>query len=425
MTRRKVSYFYNDEVGGFHYGPQHPMKPHRLRMTHDLVIGYGLYKKLDICRPKKATEEELTRFHSDDYISFLKSVTPDNAEELAHLMTKYNVGEDCPVFSGMFDFSSISAGGSLSAARQINNDETDIAINWAGGLHHAKKCEASGFCYVNDIVLAILELLRFHQRVLYIDIDLHHGDGVKEAFYTTDRVMTVSFHKYGEFFPGTGSVHDIGERAGKRYSVNVPLNDGMDDNSYKSIFVPVIESVIKHYRPEAIVLQCGADSLSGDRLGCFNLTLRGHGQCVEFIKSLGLPLVVLGGGGYTMRNVARVWTWETAILVDSTLPPDIPSNEYYNYFGPDYKLEIQPTSMPNLNTTEYLDKIRAFYSTRVLEQLRHIPHAPSVQVNGLGEPAMLDSDEDDDDTELAKDTRLPMRLLDHLVERDDELDDRP
>ena len=102
----------------------------------------------------------------------------------------------------------------------------DVAVNWAGGLHHAKKSEASGFCYVNDIVLAILELLKHHQRVLYIDVDIHHGDGVEEAFYTTDRVMTVSFHKYGEYFPGTGDLKDIGAAAGKYYSLNYPLRDG-------------------------------------------------------------------------------------------------------------------------------------------------------------------------------------------------------
>jgi histone deacetylase 1/2 len=117
-------------------------------------------------------------------------------------------------------------------------------VNWAGGLHHAKKCEASGFCYVNDIVLAILELLKVHQRVLYVDIDIHHGDGVEEAFYTTDRVMTVSFHKYGEYFPGTGDVKDIGAKGGKYYSVNFPLRDGIDDNTYQSIFEPVIVQTI-------------------------------------------------------------------------------------------------------------------------------------------------------------------------------------
>lgn len=117
-----------------------------------------------------------------------------------------NVGEDCPVFDGLYEFCQLSAGGSVAAAVKLNKQASDICINWGGGLHHAKKSEASGFCYVNDIVLGILELLKYHQRVLYIDIDVHHGDGVEEAFYTTDRVMTVSFHKYGEYFPGTGDL---------------------------------------------------------------------------------------------------------------------------------------------------------------------------------------------------------------------------
>ena len=110
-------------------------------------------------------------------------------------LQRFNVGEDCPVFDGLYEFCQISTGGSVAGAVKLNKQQTDIAVNWAGGLHHAKKSEASGFCYVNDIVIAILELLKYHQRVVYIDIDIHHGDGVEEAFYTTDRVMTVSFHK--------------------------------------------------------------------------------------------------------------------------------------------------------------------------------------------------------------------------------------
>ena len=188
---------------------------------------------------------------------------------------------------------------------KLNHGMVDIAINWSGGLHHAKKSEASGFCYINDIVLAILELLKYHPRVLYIDIDIHHGDGVEEAFYTTDRVMTVSFHKFGDFFPGTGDFKDEGAERGKHYSVNVPLNDGIDDRSYTALFKAVISKVMEVYRPTVVVLQCGADSLTGDRLGCFNLTVKGHGECVKYVKSFGLPLLVLGGGGYNIRNVSR------------------------------------------------------------------------------------------------------------------------
>lgn len=158
---------------------------------------------------------------------------------------------------------------------------------------------------------------------------MHHGDGVEEAFYTTDRVMTVSFHKYGEYFPGTGELRDIGVGQGKHYAVNFPLRDGIDDLSYKAIFEPVIKSVMEWYRPEAVVLQCGGDSLSGDRLGCFNLSMRGHANCVNFVKGFGLPTLVVGGGGYTMRNVARTWAFETGILLGESLGQDLPYNDYY------------------------------------------------------------------------------------------------
>lgn len=136
-------------------------------------------------------------------------------------------------------FAQIYCGASIDCARLINTNQTDIAINWGGGFHHAKKFEASGFCYVNDIVLAGLELLKFHNRILYVDIDVHHGDGVEEAFYLTNRVMTLSYHRYGDFFPGTGSITDIGEEEGKNYAMNVPLKKGIDDENYLNVFKKV------------------------------------------------------------------------------------------------------------------------------------------------------------------------------------------
>ena len=168
------------------------MKPHRIRMAHNLLLNYGLYRKMEIYRPSSASFEELCKFHSEDYVNFLAKVTPDNLRQYSTQMQKFNAGEytDCPVFDGLFEFTQLYTGASIDGAIRLNNDDTDIAINWSGGLHHAKKSEASGFCYINDIVLAILELLKVHARVLYIDIDVHHGDGVEEAFYCTDRVMT-------------------------------------------------------------------------------------------------------------------------------------------------------------------------------------------------------------------------------------------
>jgi histone deacetylase 1/2 len=153
----------------------------------------------------------------------------------------------------------------------------------------------------------------FGQRVLYVDIDVHHGDGVEEAFYTTDRVMTVSFHKYGDFFPGTGHIKDIGVGKGKNYALNIPLKDGMDDECFRALFRPLIQKVMEVYQPDAVVLQCGADSLSGDRLGCFNLSVKGHADCLRFIRSFNVPLMILGGGGYTIRNVARCWCYEVSL----------------------------------------------------------------------------------------------------------------
>lgn len=381
----------------------------------------------------------MTQFHTDEYIDFLSKVTPDNMDNFAKEQGKYNVGDDCPVFDGLFEFCGISAGGSMEGAARLNRGKCDVAVNWAGGLHHAKKSEASGFCYVNDIVLGIIELLRFKARVLYIDIDVHHGDGVEEAFYSTDRVMTCSFHKYGEYFPGTGELRDIGVANGRNHSVNFPLRDGIDDKAYKDIFEPVISKIMECYRPEAVVLQCGGDSLSGDRLGCFNLSMRGHANCVTFVKSFNLPTLVLGGGGYTMRNVARTWAFETGQLVGQEMGPQLPFTDYYEYYSPDYELDVRPSNMDNANSPEYLDKIK----TQVFENLRATAAAPSVQMMDVprtplfpidntddpdkeGNPEDLDEREDrldDEDDDKNQDTRYTERKWDQRIEHDGELDD--
>ncbi|KAK9117255.1 hypothetical protein Sjap_016202 [Stephania japonica] len=376
-TKRRVTYFYEATIGDYYYGQGHPMKPHRIRMAHNLIVYYSLHRLMEICRPFPAPADAIRGFHSDDYVSFLSSVTPDTFHDHAHArnLKRFNVGEDCPLFDGLFPFCQSSAGGSIGAAVKLNRGDADIALNWAGGLHHAKKCEASGFCYVNDIVLGILELLKAHRRVLYVDIDVHHGDGVEEAFFTTDRVMTVSFHKYGDFFPGTGHINDNGVGTGKYYAINVPLNDGIDDDSFRGLFRPIMLKVMEVYQPDVIVLQCGADSLSGDRLGCFNLSVKGHADCLRFLRSFNIPLMVLGGGGYTMRNVARCWCYETAVAVGVEPDNKLPYNDYYEYFGPTYTLHIEPSNMENQNSPKELEKMK----TTVLEQLSRIQHAPSVQ----------------------------------------------
>jgi hypothetical protein len=149
---------------------------------------------------------------------------------------------------------------------------------------------------------------------MYIDIDVHHGDGVEEAFLLTDRVMTLSLHKYGgDFFPGTGALSDVGVGEGKGYKVNVPLSDGIGDAAYLELFRSVADEACARFQPGAVVIQSGADSLAGDRLGVFNLSSRGHAACHAHVRAWGLPTLVLGGGGYTISNVARCWTLETGV----------------------------------------------------------------------------------------------------------------
>lgn len=187
-TKKRVAYFYDSDVGNYAYVAGHPMKPHRIRLAHSLIMNYGVYQKMEIYvsqqgpglvpsgkssfyypamrqkfstqfyefvltswfqRAKPATRHEMTQFHTDEYIDFLQKVTPDNMDSFAKEQGKYNVGDDCPVFDGLFEFCGISAGGSMEGAARLNRGKCDIAINWAGGLHHAKKSEASGFCYVN------------------------------------------------------------------------------------------------------------------------------------------------------------------------------------------------------------------------------------------------------------------------------------
>ncbi|XP_037793240.1 histone deacetylase 3-like [Penaeus monodon] len=418
MGGKTVAYFYDPDVGNFHYGPGHPMKPHRLSITHSLVLHYGLYKKLQIYRPYRANFHDMTRFHSEEYIDFLMRVSPQNAQNFTKNLGQFNMADDCPVFDGLYDFCSMYTGASLEGAVKLNHNCCDIAVNWSGGLHHAKKFEASGFCYVNDIVIAILEMLKYHPRVLYIDIDIHHGDGVQEAFYLTDRVMTVSFHKYGNyFFPGTGDMFEIGHESGRYYSVNVPLKEGIDDASYIQVFKPVIEGVMEFYRPTAIVLQCGADSLSGDRLGCFSLSTKGHGECVSFTKKFGVPLLVLGGGGYTPRNVARCWAYETGLLVDSDMPTEIPYNtEYFQYFAPDFSLHPEViTRQENGNSRQYLDAI----VKHVYDNLRMVQHAPSVQMQDVPGDGLSIKEEE----EIDPDSRLHISEEDKRVEPENEFYD--
>lgn len=210
-----------------------------------------------------------------------------------------------------------------------------------------------------------------------------------------------SLHKYGEdFFPGTGALKHKGSKEGEGYSLNVPLHNGITDEKYfDELFKPILDKIMEVFQPGAIFLQCGADSLAADRLGTFNLTTRGHARMVEYVKSKHIPLLVSGGGGYTVKNVARVWCYETAVLCDkSDIPNEIPFHEYYEYFAPTYDLHLLPEHMENLNSNAEIDNIRS----DLLQQVQDLQGAPGVAmqyVPPLFQRAEEYKDDDYDDGE--------------------------
>ncbi|EOA25365.1 hypothetical protein CARUB_v10018697mg [Capsella rubella] len=364
--KRRVSYFFEPEFG-------QPKEPFASHIAHNLIFKHGLQHHMEINRPILAGASDFLRFHTRDYVQFLASAKPmslkdrsgyiDATRFFSNNVALARYGPYGPVFHSIFDYCCAYVGCSLSAAAKLNRRESDIAINWSGGMHRAKNDKGSEFCFVNDVVLGILELLKAFQRVLYIDIGCRRGDGVEEAFYDTDRVMTVSFHTDQD----TYTFFQRSEDRRELYTLNAPLKNHLKDKSLRNLFRPVITKAMEVYQPEVIVLQCGADSLADDMAPKFNLKIKGHGDCLQFIRSFNVPLMVLGGGGYHFELAARCWCYETAIAVGvgEQLENDLKVNEFH--YKPNYK--------EDLNTPRDIELIR----NGLLRQLSQIIHVPSVQ----------------------------------------------
>nr|XP_025132622.1 histone deacetylase 8 isoform X5 [Bubalus bubalis] len=296
-------------------------------MVHSLIEAYALHKQMRIVKPKVASMEEMASFHTDAYLQHLQKVSQDGDDDHPDSI-EYGLGYDCPATEGIFDYAAAVGGATITAAQCLIDGMCKVAINWSGGWHHAKKDEASGFCYLNDAVLGILRLRRKFDRILYVDLDLHHGDGVEDAFSFTSKVMTVSLHKFSPgFFPGTGDVSDVGLGKGRYYSVNVPIQDGIQDERYYHICESVLKEVYVAFNPKAVVLQLGADTIAGDPMCSFNMTPVGIGKCLKYILQWELATLILGGGGYNLANTARCWTYLTGVILGKTLSSEIPDHE--------------------------------------------------------------------------------------------------
>ncbi|MBN1614380.1 MAG: acetoin utilization protein AcuC [Deltaproteobacteria bacterium] len=321
----KTAFVYTHRYFDYTYGTSHPLKNERLRMTHDLCGAYGLFDLPDttLVETVPATEEEVLRFHKPDYIAELKKAS----RGLVYENFLYGLGPgDNPVFPGVWEWSLLQSGASLQCARLVAEKQVRIAFNIAGGLHHAQEDRASGFCYVNDPVLAILHFIDQGYRVLYLDVDAHHGDGVQWAFYDDPRVLTLSFHQDGRtLFPGTGGIAEMGKGKGEGYSVNVPMLPGTDDDVFWQGFVNIVPRLLEAFRPDVIVSQLGVDTFRDDPLANLELTTNGFCKVVSYLREQAPAWVALGGGGYNVDNVARAWTLAWAGMNGVELPEELPA----------------------------------------------------------------------------------------------------
>ncbi|XP_025421781.1 histone deacetylase 8-like isoform X1 [Sipha flava] len=331
----------------------------RAYLVDSLIKACNLFDHMDILNVIPSTYEDLIAFHSSAYIDFLQKLD-DNNSSILEDEEEYGLGYDCPVVKNIWKFVTYISGASLTAAQALTSMQFKFSINWCGGWHHALRDSAQGFCYINDIVLSIEMLRKTFGRILYIDLDVHHGNGVEFAYMSTDRVLTLSLHQYEPgFYPTSGSLNDIGIDKGKYFTVNVPLKEGITDDKYISLFYKISNMVNSSYSPNCIVVQCGADSLVGDPIGGFNLTPKSLAECVKNVMKWEKPTLFLGGGGYNKANVARCWTYLTAVITgqDDTLCTDIPDNKYFSNYGPDFTLDINPGNRRDYNTPDHLDNI--------------------------------------------------------------------
>jgi acetoin utilization protein AcuC len=323
----RTALIHSDAFERFDYGPEHPLRMERLGLTWRLMEAYGLtaLSGSKVLAPEPASESAILRFHTPEYVQVLKTVSSGRLVKEAAL---HGLGPgDNPVFPGCWEVACFAAGGSLLAAKLVADGEADRAFHFAGGLHHALPDQASGFCYVNDAVLAICALVDAGHRVAYVDIDAHHGDGVQHAFYREPRVLTISTHERGDrLFPGTGFVEEIGEGEGRGFSVNVPLQPFTEDEVYLPAFEAVVPPLLSAFRPDIVVAQLGIDSHRTDPLTHLALTVQGFTQAVRRIVELSPKLVALGGGGYDLQNVARAWAAAWAIMNGLDLPRELPGS---------------------------------------------------------------------------------------------------
>ncbi len=315
---------WDDRYLAYDFG-DHPLNPVRLDLTVRLARELGVLDRLEVTAPVPAGEEQLLTVHGAAYLAAVRQAGDDPD------FAGFGLGtSDDPVFPGMYEASALVAGGSAQAALRMWTGEVEHAVNIAGGLHHAMRDNASGFCIFNDVVLAIRTLLAAGaKKVAYVDIDVHHGDGVQAAFYDDPRVLTISLHQDPRtLFPGTGMPTEIGTGAAEGTAVNVALPPGTDDVGWLRAFRAIVPGAVRAFAPDVLVTQCGCDTHHEDPLANLELTIDGQRTAIAELHRLahevaGGKWVAFGGGGYGLiRCVPRTWTHLLAEATGHPVPAD-------------------------------------------------------------------------------------------------------
>lgn len=306
-------YVHGGALDTVRYPESSPFKTERAARSLALLQSMHLIEDGQVIAPDPATDAEILRFHTPEYLAALKLAAE---ETYTPAMGEMGLGSpDCPLFKGLLTYVRAAVGGTLTGARAILEGRARRVFNPSGGYHHAHAGRAGGFCYVNDIVLAADLFRRHGRRVLVLDIDGHHGDGVQDAFYDTAEVMTVSFHESGDTqFPGTGWEWESGTGAGAGFNINLPLPPRTHDAIYLHAFNELALPLIRAFAPDVLIVELGMDALAGDPLVHLALTNNVFADIVERLVTLPCPLLATGGGGYHIANTARGWALMWSIL---------------------------------------------------------------------------------------------------------------
>lgn len=333
MNEHKAAFVFSEAFLSYKFRDDHPFNQKRVVLTSELLKASGALDDEQVIAPRMATDEEINLIHKSSYIEAVQKASVGMLSEEQGM--QYGIGtQDTPIFEHMHEALAQLVGGTLTAVDAVMEGDYTHAVNIGGGLHHGFKGKASGFCIYNDAAIAI-KYIREHYnlKVLYVDTDAHHGDGVQWAFYDDPNVCTFSIHETGRYlFPGTGNVNERGHNDGFGYSFNLPIDAFTEDDSFLEVYSKSLEEVTEYFRPDIIISQNGADAHAYDPLTHLCCSMKIFEEIPKLVHRLAHKFcngkwVALGGGGYDIwRVVPRAWAqlWNVANLDGKTLQGPLP-----------------------------------------------------------------------------------------------------